>query len=180
MAVLLPDEIHASRLMLRAPRATDAAHLFKAYTQDLEVARYMTWRPHTRLAETEGFIAYCMKAWSEDRSRAYLLVPHDNQNVPVGMLEARLQPQTIDIGYVLQRRWWGDGLMPESIEAFSQLALSLPDYFRIQATCDVENVASARTLEKSGFVREGRLERHTVIPNLSEAPRAAFMYARCK
>jgi RimJ/RimL family protein N-acetyltransferase len=96
------------------------------------------------------------------------------------MLEARLQPRTVDIGYVLQRQYWGAGLMPEAIEAFSELALALPEYFRIQATCDVENAASARTLEKSGFVREGRLERHTIIPNISGEPRASFMYARCK
>lgn len=180
MTIPLPDEIHTPRMMLRAPRASDALHLFEAYTQDPEVARFMTWRPHTQLSQTEGFIAYCMKAWAEDRSRAYLLVPHGNDDVPVGMLEARLQPRTVDIGYVLQRQYWGAGLMPEAIEAFSQLALSLPEYFRIQATCDVENAASARTLEKSGFVREGRLERHTVIPNVSDKPRASFMYARCK
>ncbi|MYN25186.1 GNAT family N-acetyltransferase [Duganella levis] len=180
MTKSLPDEIRTSRLTLRAPRASDAAHLFAAYTQDLEVARFMTWRPQTRLTETEGFMAYCMKAWAENRSRAYLLVPHDNDDVPIGMLDARLQPRTIDIGYVLQRKSWGEGLMPEAIDAFTQLALSLPDYFRIQATCDVENAASARTLEKSGFLLEGRLERHTVVPNLSEEPRACFMYARCK
>jgi len=80
----------------------------------------------------------------------------------------------------LPDEYWGAGLMPEAIDAFSQLALSLPDYYRIQATCDTENAASARTLEKSGFVREGRLERHTVLPNLSDEPRASFMYARCK
>ena len=180
MPILLPDEIRTARLTLRAPRTTDALHLFEAYTQDLDVARYMTWRPQTKLSETEGFIAYCMKGWAEDRSRAYLLVPHDNGDVPIGMLEARLQPRTVDIGYVLQRKYWGAGLMPEAIDAFSTLALSLPDYYRIQATCDTENAASARTLEKSGFAREGRLERHTVIPNVSDQPRASFMYARCK
>ncbi|NYE60178.1 RimJ/RimL family protein N-acetyltransferase [Duganella sp. 1224] len=140
----------------------------------------MTWRPHTRLAQTESFIAYCMEEWAENRSRAYLLVPHDNHDVPIGMLEARLQPRTIDIGYVLHRRHWGRGLVPEAVAVFSALALSLPAYFRIQATCDTENLVSARTLEKAGFVREGRLERHALIPNLSDTPRASFMYARCK
>jgi RimJ/RimL family protein N-acetyltransferase len=180
MALSLPEEIRTPRLTLRAPRATDALYLFAAYTQDLDVARYMTWRPHTQLSQTEGFIAYCVKAWAEQRSRAYLLVPHENDDIPVGMLEARLQAHAIDIGYVLQRKYWGQGLMPEAIDSFSRLALSLPEYFRIQATCDTENQASARTLEKSGFLREGRLERHTLVPNLGGEPRASFMYARCR
>jgi RimJ/RimL family protein N-acetyltransferase len=180
MPISLPDEIRTSRLTLRAPRADDALHLFHAYTQDADVARYMTWRPHSMLSETEGFIAFCMKAWAEDRSRAYLLVPHGHGDVPVGMLDARLHPHTVDIGYVLQRQYWGAGLMVEAIIAFSELALSQPEYFRIQATCDTQNIASARTLEKSGFVREGQLQRHTILPNLSDEPRASFMYARCK
>lgn len=180
MPVSLPNQLLTERLILRAPRPSDAAHLFAAYTQDLEVARFMTWRPQTLLSQTEGFIDYCLRGWAEDRSRPYLLVPHDHDDVPVGMLEARLQPHTIDIGYVLQRKHWGIGLMPEAIRAFTGVALSLPEYFRVQATCDVENIASARTLEKSGFAREGRLERHSILPNLSPEPRASFMYARCR
>lgn len=180
MTLSLPDQLHTPRLTLRAPRASDAVHLFAAYTQDSVVARYMTWRPQTLLSQTEAFIDYCMQGWAAGRSRPYLLVPHDHDDVPVGMLDARLQGHTIDIGYVLQRSRWGEGLMPEAIVAFAGMALALPEYFRIQATCDTENQASARTLEKSGFLREGRLERHTILPNLSPAPRASFMYARCK
>lgn len=180
MTISLPDQLRTQRLTLRAPRTSDAAHLFAAYTQDSAVARYMTWRPHSLLSQTEGFIDYCIRGLEADRGRPYLLVPHDNDDVPVGMLEARLQTHTIDIGYVLQRSHWGEGLMPEAIAAFTEAALSLPEYFRVQATCDTENLASARTLEKSGFVREGRLERHAVLPNLGAEPRASFMYARWK
>ena len=32
--------------MLRAPRRDDAETVFRAYAQDREVARYLTWRPH--------------------------------------------------------------------------------------------------------------------------------------
>ncbi|WP_432377964.1 GNAT family N-acetyltransferase [Duganella sp. P38] len=180
MTSSLPDQLRTPRLTLRAPRPGDAPHLFAAYTQDSVVARYMTWRPQTLLSQTAAFIDYCIQGWSAGRSRPYLLVPHDNDDVPVGMLDARLQAHTIDIGYVLQRSRWGEGLMPEAIIAFSDMALALPEYFRVQATCDTENQASARTLEKSGFLREGRLERHTVLPNLSPEPRASYMYARCR
>jgi [ribosomal protein S5]-alanine N-acetyltransferase len=49
-----------------------------------------------------------------------------------------------------------------------------------QATCDVENLASQRALEKSGFNREGRLERYNIHPNVAAEPRACFMYAKCR
>ena len=70
--------------------------------------------------------------------------------------------------------------MPEAIDALCNAALALPACFRIQATCDAENGASARTLEKSGFTCEGKLARHTVLPNLGDEPRASLIYARCR
>lgn len=180
MTLLLPDLLRTERLTLRAPCRADAAFLFDAYTQDSAVARYMTWRPHVALAETEAFIAYCMQAWASGRGRPYMLVRDADANVPIGILEARVSGHTIDLGYALQRRYWGAGLMPEAVNAFSRVALALPGYFRLQATCDGENLASARTLEKAGFLLEGTLARHTVLPNLGAEPRPSRMYARCR
>ena len=84
------------------------------------------------------------------------------------------------IGYVLARAHWGQALMPEAVMALADLALATSSIFRLQATCDIDNQASARTLEKSGFVREALLQRFTVHPNISSEPRACFMYARCR
>ncbi|MGV1760920.1 GNAT family N-acetyltransferase [Rhizobium sp. A41-96] len=36
-------------------------------------------------------------------------------------------------------------------------ALSHPAIFRAEATCDVENIASARVMEKAGVTKEGLL-----------------------
>lgn len=70
--------------------------------------------------------------------------------------------------------------MPEAIDAVAQVALALPNVYRIQATCDTENMASARALEKAGFTREGLLSRYIIHPNLGQEPRSCFMYARCR
>jgi [ribosomal protein S5]-alanine N-acetyltransferase len=180
MTIQLPERIQTERLTLREPRQADAAILFDTYTQDAEVSRYLVWRPHTRLSETESFIERCIQGWANGQCRPYMLTFHGAEHIPLGILEARVQSHTIELGYVLGRQYWGAGLMPEAIRALSELALALPACFRVQATCDVENRASARTLEKSGFVREGRLERHLIHPNHSPEPSPCFMYARCR
>ncbi|MGH8593729.1 MAG: GNAT family N-acetyltransferase [Gammaproteobacteria bacterium] len=180
MARLLPDRLQTERLVLREPREADARMLFDAYTQDIEVARYMVWRPHTALAETEAFIAQCIQDWAAGHRQPYVVALREDVHHAVGMLEARTPSHVVDIGYVLARSLWGRGLMPEAIRALTEAALAVPGFFRIQATCDVENRTSARTLEKSGFVREARLERYTLHPNVSPEPRACFMYARCR
>lgn len=174
----LPKEFNTPRLLLRSPIAADAAEIFHAYAQDLQVCRFMVWAPHTCAVQTEEFIASCIKAWST-ASRLPYVIAEQGSNLAVGMLEARMQGTTVDIGYVLARTKWGMGLMPEAIQSFTAIALGQPGIFRVQASCDIENIPSQRALEKSGFAREGRLERYNIHPNISYEPRACFMYAKC-
>jgi len=54
---------------------------------------------------------------------------------------------------------------------------SAREVIRIGAVCDVENIGSARVLEKSGFVREGLLRRWLIHPNISDEPRDCYSYA---
>lgn len=175
-----PEFFETERLLLRAPRAADAGSLFEAYTQDIEVVRYLIWRPHTSLAETEQFIAGCIRDRPGGSRLPYVLAFRDAPARAIGMLEARPRAHLFDIGYVLSRALWGQGLMKEAIRAFTDAALRIPGIFRVQATCDVDNRASARALEKAGFSLEGRIERYMVHPNISSEPRPSFLYARCR
>jgi RimJ/RimL family protein N-acetyltransferase len=179
MSPLLPEHITTARLRLRRPAAADSRSLFLAYTQDADACRYMTWTPHADEALTRDFIESCIGAWNAG-SRLPYAITERHSDVAIGTIEARLLGTAIDIGYVLAKPHWGKGLMPEAIIALADSALELAGIYRVQATCDTENIASQRALEKSGFKREGRLERYTVHPNLSPEPRACFMYARCR
>jgi ribosomal-protein-alanine N-acetyltransferase len=55
-----------------------------------------------------------------------------------------------------------------------------PAVFRISAVCDVDNIGSARVMEKADLVREGVLRRWLVHPNISDQPRDCFSYARVR
>jgi RimJ/RimL family protein N-acetyltransferase len=173
-----PEFFETERLLLRPPRTSDAGSLFEAYTQDIEVVRYLIWRPHRSLAETQEFIAGCILDRPGGSRLPYVLTLRNAPARAIGMLEARPRALLLDIGYVLSRAHWGQGLMTEAIRAFTDAALRIPGIFRVQATCDVDNRASARALEKSGFSLEGRLERYRVHPNIK--PRPSLLYARCR
>jgi [ribosomal protein S5]-alanine N-acetyltransferase len=175
----LPETLTTARLRLRCPVATDASEIFQSYTQDLQVCRFMIWRPHAEESVTQAFIASCVEEWKAG-SRLPYVITELHSNVAIGMLEARMQGTTVDIGYVLAPSHWGKGFMPEAVRALTGVALRNPSVYRVQATCDTENIPSQRALEKSGFSREGRLERYTVHPNISSEPRACFMYAKCR
>jgi len=175
---MLPQRLETARLVLRRPIDADAGEIFRAYTQDPLVCRFMVWQPHSSEAESHSFITSCISAWEQGTRLPYVITEASSQ-APVGMLDARINGFTVDFGYVLARTHWGKGYMPEALAALATAALD-EGHFRAQAFCDVENRPSQRTLEKAGFTREGRLERFMVHPNISTEPRPCFMYSRCR
>jgi [ribosomal protein S5]-alanine N-acetyltransferase len=179
MTGALPEQIEGERVRLRRPVATDAEAIFSSYTQDPLVCRFLVWRPHKSITTTREFIASCVDAWKLDTRRPYVITEKPS-SAAIGMIEARMQGSTVDVGYVLARSHWGKGLMPEAITALAEASLAVPRFFRVQAFCDVENSQSQRALEKAGLRCEGRLERWVVHPNVSPEPRACLMYALVK
>ena len=177
MTFTVPEQIDTKRLRLRKPALGDARSIFQAYAQDSEVCHFMVWTPHASEAATQEFIESCIEAWT-NKSRLPYVIAERSSNVAIGMIDARMLGTAVDIGYVLAKAHWGKGLMPEAISALADATLESPGTYRVQATCDTENTPSQRALEKSGFTREGRLERYTVHPNISPEPRACFMYSK--
>ena len=59
-------------------------------------------------------------------------------------------------------------------------AFENPCMYRVWAVCDVDNVASARVLEKAGMSFEGILRRYQIHPNIGPEPRDARCYARMR
>ena len=176
---MFPDTVETLRLHLRRPVPTDAERIFQTYAQDVEVTRYLVWVPHTSVETTKKFIALCQDRWTSSVAFPYVITRKENGEL-LGMIEVRPSGHRADFGYVLARKYWGDGLMPEAIAAMVKIAMGHPTIYRMEATCDVENKASWRALEKSGFSREGLLRRYIIHPNISAEPRDSLLYALTK
>ena len=65
-----------------------------------------------------------------------------------------------EIGYWLARGYWGKGIMTSAVAAFVKYAFTELELRRLTAHVFEFNSASARVLEKNGFVLEGRLRKH--------------------
>ncbi len=71
--------------------------------------------------------------------------------------------RSASMGYCLDDAAWGCGYATEAARAVLQWAFDTLDLNRVQAETDTRNVASARVLEKLGFVREGTLREDCVV-----------------
>lgn len=172
----MPGQFETERLLLRKPRLEDAQAIFEGWAQDPEVTRYLTWRPHERIEQTQEFIRSCIRSWEGATRFPYIITLKETGEV-IGMIDPRIEGPKIGIGYIAARPHWGKGYMPEATRALIDLAFQQPSIYRVYATTDLENIASRRVLEKVGMQCEGILRRYILHPNISAIPRDSYIYA---
>jgi RimJ/RimL family protein N-acetyltransferase len=127
---------------------------------DARVTRYMLHSPRTR-GEVESYLEQVLGFQHErPRSAWELAVIERSSGVLIGACTLTyLAPAEADLGYLLARRVWRQGLASEIAAllvnaGFAELALT-----RISSTVDVRNLASIRVLEKTGLRWEATLRR---------------------
>lgn len=174
-----PTTFKTERLRLRKVRLADAEPVFREYAQDPEVTKYVSWRAHSTPEETREYVRMCLLAWDIGKAFHWAIENAENKKV-MGMIIARVEVEKWELGYVLARAHWRQGYMTEALKAIVAWALKQKKIHRVWAVCDVDNIASARVMEKIGMRREGVLKRWSVHPNLSDEPRDSFCYAITK
>lgn len=82
-----------------------------------------------------------------------------------------------EVGYWLGEEYWGKGIAPEALEAFASWCFDTLGLIRLHAHVFVGNPASARVLEKAGFVREATLLHSAVKEGVAQDE---WLYARTR
>ncbi|HVC54666.1 MAG TPA: GNAT family N-acetyltransferase [Stellaceae bacterium] len=176
MLQMLPDGFETQRLVLRPIEPGDAGAIFAGYAQDPDVVRYLSFRAHRTLADTEAYVGRCL-ATPTSAARTYVLIARA-ETALIGAFDLRRRDaHRLDCGCVMAQPWWGRGLMTEALSAVAAWAMAQDAIWRLGAVCDIEHDAAARVMEKAGMRREGILRRWMMHPNISAAPRDCFSYA---
>jgi ribosomal-protein-alanine N-acetyltransferase len=158
--VTLPPAVprlHTPRLVLRALDPGDADDIF-AYAADPEVAQYTLWRAHTSLEESRQFIAWLTKV-----SMACWALVHPDTGHVIGtsfLHSYHAQHQRAEIAFNLAKALWGQGYATEAARAVIRVGFLHYGLNRIEGTCMLGNVASARVMEKVGMRFEGMLRQY--------------------
>ncbi len=99
----------------------------------------------------------------------------------IGNIGAHIGPDihrySAEVGYWIGEAYWNKGVMTRALKAFSAYAFDKLGMVRLYATVFEWNPASARVLEKAGYLLEGRLRKY-VTKNGRIAD--ALMYALVK
>jgi len=156
--------LQTARLRLRPLTDADADALFALHS-DAFVLRYWDSPPWTEPAQAARFIARSREI-AEDGTGARPAIERasDGEFLGwVGLTGWNPDFRSAKLGYCLTQAAWGQGYATEAGGALLAWAFDTLDLNRVQAEADTRNAASARVLQKLGFVHEGTLREDTVV-----------------
>lgn len=171
------EKIKTERLVLRKPVIKDKAEIFNSYASDSVVTKYLVWKPLSDLDQAELFIKRCINNWKNGKEFSFVIVNKESDKI-IGMIRLGLNNAEGEFGYVFDKNEWGKGYATEALRAIIRTAFDeFSGLMEIKGICDIENMASARVMEKAGLQFRGIAHAHTFRPNLTENPRDDRVYS---
>ena len=147
--------LETPRLILRPFALGDLDDFFE-YARVPGVGEMAGW-PHHESIETSKMI---LDRFIEEKN--VFAICHKEDNKVIGSLgfhdswanrdEAYMDKKICEIGYVLSKSYWGQGLMPEAVKAVMEYGYQVLNLDIIAICHFTDNLPSRRVIEKSGFL----------------------------
>ena len=156
--------LETDRLLLRKITIEDLEGMY-SYASNQVVAKYVTWNAHQFISDTKEFVEFVLSQY-ENRKIAPWGIEYKETGNFIGTIDfVSWLPHhnTAEIGYVIHPHYWGRGITTEAAKRVISFGFEKMDLVRIQARCLIENIGSARVMEKSGMTFEGILRKAIFI-----------------
>lgn len=153
-----PPQIHTPRLILRRMLKSDSADMYE-YSRDPAVSAYLLWNPHESEAFTRRYLNYLQSRYRAGDFHDWAVVWREADKMigTCGFTRFSLDSNSAEIGYVLNRAYWGLGIAPEAVRAILRFGFLDLRLHRIEAHYMIGNDRSRRVMEKVGMTYEGTL-----------------------
>ena len=156
--------IETERLLLRKITLNDASDMFD-YASNPEVSEYTMWSTHTSIEDTKYFLKSLTKMYKRRELVDWGIVHKAEKKFigTCGYVEWSMTHSRAEIGYAISARYWREGYMSEAVNAIIEFGFREMLLNRIVGRCEVNNIASARVMEKVGMQLEGILRQQLFV-----------------
>ena len=163
--------IQAKRISLRWLTENDVKALYDIFSND-EVAKYWSRLPFTQLKEASELLESIHNHFRQQDLYQWGIAKNSDQQI-IGtctLSHVDANNRRAELGYALNRNYWGNGYMGEALVALIDYAFVNLNLHRLEADVDPRNEKSIRALESLGFKKEGFLrERWQVGGSVQDA-----------
>lgn len=152
-----PFEIRTRRLIMRPLHADDAPGMYAIYS-DPATMRYSSSNCIGELEQAAQMVSQDLQL-QLGGTAAFWAVVLPNTGRVIGkftLFHIDRDNRRAEIGYVLNRRFWGKGYGGELLGTFLETCFDHFDLHRLEADIDPDNAASLALLRRHGFREEGR------------------------
>jgi [ribosomal protein S5]-alanine N-acetyltransferase len=162
---MLFEVLETKRLILREFRETDF-NAIHSYASDPEVSKYEIWGPNSEV-DTENYLESILSYHLNNPRKDFeIAVELKETSLLIGACSIHISDAKVRegyIGYCYNKQYWRNGYASEAAKAIIEFGFKSLNLHRIFATCDPNNIGSAKVLEKIGMKREGHLREHKVM-----------------
>ena len=149
--------IETERLILRPFRAEDAEPMFRNWTSDPEVSKFLTWPTHESVEVSKWVVdSWCEK--NNDPKYYNWAIELKNIHEPIGSISAvkvYYETQSATVGYCIGRSYWGQEITAEALRAIIKFFFEEVGMNRVSAYHDSRNPNSGKVMKKCGMTYEG-------------------------
>lgn len=151
--------IETSRLVLRDIKPSDARDFF-SFMSDGETLKNNLMIPHNKIAETDKLLATLKKQYAKKREIRWGITLKGTDTIvgTIGYFNFHPQDFQAEIGVILARQQWGQGIMVEALTAALTFGFEKMAFNRITIFIMPVNAAAIRLAMKVGFRQEGLLK----------------------
>jgi len=159
-------QLETERLVLRKITPDDADDIFE-YASDDEVAKYVTWDTHKSVDDTRNFINFILGRYERDEAGEWGIALKENGKLigTIGFTAYSVKSRRAEIGYVLSRKYWGQGIMTEAVNLVLKFAFEDMGLNRIESLHVLDNEKSGKVMQKAGMSFEGIIRERIYFKN---------------
>jgi len=150
--------VETERLILRPITIDDAESMFE-YASDFETTKLLTFPIHKTIEDSIYAIeTFFLPRAAKGIPEAYALVLKEtNQMIGTCDIHSIIGVDTGEVGYVLNKNYWGRGLITEALKKLIEVSFINIGIRRLQIRHHIDNIGSQRVCEKTDFRLEGTL-----------------------
>lgn len=152
-------ELTTDRLLLRQPEIDDAAQIF-IFRSNPTAMQYIPRAVAQTVADAEDLVGQMNAKLEMNEGINWAITMKDDPKLIgiIGFVRMKKEHFRAEIGYILNPDFHRTGIVFEALHAVIRYGFDVMKLHSIEAIVHPDNVASAKLLEKAGFVKEAHLK----------------------
>ena len=144
--------LETDRLILRKLKEDDAEEVYKNWTSDDNVSKYMRWNTHKSIEETKCWLREEEKNCKEKNYYTWGIVLKETEEL-IGSISAiyRNEEERYEIGYGISKKYWNNGYTTESLKKVMDYLINDIGIKKFVCKHAKLNPASGAVMRKVGF-----------------------------